>query len=91
MIAQIGEAGREAVIPLENNTGGLAEIARKLTEFMVDTPAIGNNELLTILTRIYERLERLQVVLDSGELVGGILDPMDTALNDKYNKVARGW
>lgn len=91
MIAEIGEAGREAVIPLENNTGGLAEIARKLSEFMVDTPAIGNDELLTILTRIYERLERLQVVLDSGELVGGILDPMDTALNDKYNKVARGW
>lgn len=90
-LAEIGEAGREAVIPLENNTGGLAEIARKLAEFMVDTPAIGNNELLTILTRIYERLERLQVVLDSGELVGGILDPMDTALNDKYNKVARGW
>ena len=91
MIAEIGEAGREAVIPLENNTGGLAEIARKLSEFMVDTPAIGNDELLTILTRIYERLERLQVVLDTGDLVGGILDPMDTALNDKYNKVARGW
>lgn len=91
MIAEIGEAGREAVIPLENNTGGLAEIARKLSEFMVDTPPIGNEEMLTILTRIYERLERLQVVLDSGELVGGILDPMDTALNDKYNKVARGW
>lgn len=91
MIAEIGEAGREAVIPLENNTGGLAEIARKLSEFMIDRPAIGNDELLTILTRIYERLERLQVVLDSGELVGGILDPMDTALNDKYNKVARGW
>lgn len=91
MIAEIGEAGREAVIPLENNTGGLSEIARKLSEFMIDRPAIGNNELLTVLTRIYDRLDRLQVVLDSGELVGGILDPMDTALNDKYNKVARGW
>lgn len=91
MIAEIGEAGREAVIPLERNTGGLAEIARKLNEFMVRQPSASDGAVLAVLSRIYERLDRLQVVLDSGELVGGILDPMDTALNDKYNKVARGW
>lgn len=90
-IAEIGENGREAVIPLENNTGGLAEIARKLNEYMGRQPSLGNEAVLSALARIYERLDRLQVVLDSGELVGGILDPMDTALNDKYNKVARGW
>jgi phage-related protein len=90
-IAEIGEAGREAVIPLERNTGGLAEIARKLNEYMIRQPIFGDEAILTALSRIYERLDRLQIVLDSGELVGGILDPMDTALNDKYNKVARGW
>ena len=90
-IAEIGENGREAVLPLENNTGWLRDIARKLNEYMIHQPSLGNEAVLTALARIYERLDRLQVVLDSGELVGGILDPMDTALNDKYNKVARGW
>lgn len=36
-IAQIGEAGKEAVIPLENNTGGLNLLADKLAD------KIGNN------------------------------------------------
>lgn len=47
--------------------------------------------LMGLLREIRDKLSRLQVVLDSGELVGGIIDPIDTALNDKYNKVARGW
>jgi phage-related minor tail protein len=32
-IAQIGEAGKEAVLPLENNTGWIREIAKELAEF----------------------------------------------------------
>lgn len=38
-IAEIGEAGREAVIPLENNKAGLREIARMLREEIPDKPA----------------------------------------------------
>jgi phage-related minor tail protein len=90
-IAEIGENGREAVLPLENNTGWLQDIARRLNEYMVRQPILNDGAVLASLDRIYERLDRLQVVLDSGELVGGIVDPMDVALNDRYNKVARGW
>ena len=38
MLANIGEAGKEAVIPLERNKAGLREIARLLVDEM---PAIG--------------------------------------------------
>ena len=47
--------------------------------------------LMSTLREIRDRLSRLQIVLDSGELVGGIIDPIDSALNNKYSKVARGW
>ena len=90
-IAQIGEDGREAVIPLERNTEWLNELADKLNARMGGMNGANLEAVNNSLNRIYERLERLQVVLDSGELVGGIIDPVDTALNDKYNKVARGW
>ena len=90
-IAQIGEDGREAVLPLENNTGWLREIARNLNDYMVNQPTAGNEAVLTALNRIYQRLDQLQIVLDTGELVGGIIDPIDSALNDKSYKVARGW
>lgn len=90
-IAEIGENGREAIIPLENNTGWLKQVAKELNRYTA-SPLMGNNAaLLSKLDRIYDRLDHLQVVLDSGELVGGIIDPVDNALNDKYSKVARGW
>ena len=90
-IAEIGENGAEAVIPLEKNTEGIKKIAQVLNSFMAPTGAADLSALLGKLDQIYERLDRLQVVLDSGELVGGIIDPVDEALNDKYGKVARGW
>ena len=89
-IAEIGEDGREAIIPLENNTGWLRKVARELNEYM-DPGRSGDSALGAKLDRIYERLSRLQVVLDSGELVGGILDPIDEGLSDKYAKAERGW
>lgn len=90
-IAEIGEDGAEAVVPLENNTGWLRKVAQELNSYMTPAGGFDLNAMLGKLDRIYERLDRLQVVLDSGELVGGIIDPVDEALNDKYGKVARGW
>jgi phage-related minor tail protein len=89
-IAEIGEDGREAVIPLEKNTGWMKLLARELTSYM-RPQGLQDGALLSRLDRIYDRLNRLQVVLDSGELVGGIVDGVDEALGDKYTKVARGW
>lgn len=40
---------------------------------------------------IYDRLNALKVILDSGELVGAIIDPLDEAMNSRYGEVARGW
>jgi len=90
-VAEIGEDGAEAIVPLEKNTGWLRNVAKELNRYSA-SPGMGSNgELLSKLDRIYDRLDRLQVILDSGELVGGIIDPVDNALNDKYSKVARGW
>ena len=88
-IAEIGENGAEAIVPLENNTGYLKHVARELNRLTGNSVASG--ALLDKLDLIYQRLERLQVVLDSGELVGGIIDPVDERLSDKYIKAARGW
>ena len=90
-IAEIGEDGAEAVVPLENNTGWLKKVARELNSYMTPAGGFDLTALLGKLDRIYERLEHLQVVLDSGELVGGIIESVDEALNDKYDKTVRGW
>lgn len=42
-IANIGEAGREAVLPLENNTGWMDDLAGKLADELVSRMPIGNN------------------------------------------------
>lgn len=47
--------------------------------------------LMTMLQNILDKLDRLKVVLDSGELVGGIIDEIDGGLSDKYSKIERGW
>lgn len=90
LIAQIGEDGAEAVVPLEKNTEWIQKVARELNGQM-QSGGVANEAMLKKLDQIYTRLDRLQVVLDSGDLVGGIIDPIDTALHGKYSKAARGW
>ncbi len=80
-------SGAEAVVPLEHNTEWLDKIAQRLDR---NNPTPDNVEVLTALDRIYDRLNRLQVVLNNGVLVGEILDDIDAGLADKQLLSARG-
>ena len=86
-VAQIGEDGREAIIPLEKNTGWLREVARELNDHLSGP---SNMEVLSKLDGIYERLGRLQMVTDTGALVGEMLDKIDAGLGEKQLLGARG-
>ena len=86
-LAEIGEDGAEAVIPLENNTEWLDKVAQRLNR---NDPIANNAEVLNALGKIYDRLDRLQVVLNNGVLVGEILDDIDMGLADKQLLRARG-
>ena len=87
MFEIIGEDGAEAVVPLENNTEWLDKVAQRLDR---NNPSFNEGALLSKLDRIYDRLNRLQVVLDNGTLVGEILDDIDAGLADKELLKARG-
>ena len=87
-LAQIGEDGAEAVIPLENNTEWIRLVARGLSDQLGMSG--GNAELLNKLDNIYEKLGRLQVVLDTGTLVGETIDKIDAGLGDRQSLRARG-
>ena len=70
-----------------------ATINRKLaTTFSVDSANISNDNtsLLRKLDNIYERLNRLQIVLDTGTLVGETIDKIDAGLANKQVLSARG-
>ena len=86
--AQIGEDGAEAVIPLENNTEWMRLVARGISENLSMSGA--NGELLNKLDNIYERLNRLQVVLDTGTLVGETIDKIDAGLGNRQSLRLRG-
>lgn len=93
-------AARDAI---KGMTGGMldtgmelngATLNRKLSAtFKSSTSGSGINatQLMNSLNDIYNRLDNLTVVLDTGKLIGGIVDPMDSALSVKNKKVVRGW
>lgn len=56
-----------------------------------DSNAVDVGSILDKLDRLYEGIRSLQIVLDSGETVGALIDKIDSGLNDRYDKLARGW
>ena len=88
--AEIGEDGREAVIPLEKNLGWLDQLARQLTERMSMAPGLTDGAVLSKLDDIYNRLDRMQIVLDTGTLVGETIEKIDAGLMDRQLLNARG-
>lgn len=88
-VGLFGEDGTEAVVPLEKNTEWLDVVARKLYERLPG--GMGSDpEVLKRLEAIYNRLARMKVVLDSGEVVGGLIDEIDEALGIKQLLTERG-
>ena len=70
-----------------------ATINHKLnTTFTVGSAGVGkNNDLLNRLDSIYDRLNRLQIVHDTGTLVGETVDAYDQAFANRKTQLARGW
>lgn len=68
-----------------------ATINRKLSTTFVGTVGnTANSALLSKLDGIYERLNRLQIVLDTGTLVGETIDQIDAGLANRQLLSARG-
>ena len=83
-----GEAGKEAVLPLSSFYTELRSI---LGSFLRSpSEAFDMTGLFNRLDGIYDRLGRLQVLLDTGTLVGEILDQLDAALAAKQRLSERG-
>lgn len=82
-----GEDGKEAIVPLEKNTGWVRRVAAELSEEY-------NNETMREMAdgirELSDKIDRIRVVLDSGELVGGILDKIDRQLGINAGYTERG-
>ena len=86
-----GEDGAEAIIPLEHNTQWIDAVARQLNDTRKATSVnVDMSGFTEKLDKIYERLNRMQIVLDTGTLVGETIDKIDNALADKQLLNARG-
>lgn len=88
-LAEIGEDGAEAIVPLENNTEWIKLVARGLRD-QLPVNTTDNTALLEKLDGIYDRLNRLQIVLDTGTLVGETIDKIDSGLANRQLLSARG-
>jgi SLT domain-containing protein len=82
-IVEVAENGREAIIPLERNTGWINEIARRLNSASANNTTGSDLAMLDKLDRIYERINRMKIVLDSGALVGETIEQIDAGLADR--------
>jgi len=94
-LAMIGEDGKEAVVPLEKNTGWIDALAEKLSYRVAGNAydvsrraATGANytgalaAMQRTLDTLAEEIKNLQIVLDTGAVVGGLAPAMDTALGN---------
>ena len=82
-----GEEGREAIVPLERNTGWIRSVAAELSE---EYNSGAMQEIADEVRELSEKIDRIRVVLDSGELVGGISEEIDRVLGRNAGYVSRG-
>lgn len=85
-----GEAGKEAIIPLENDTKGIELIAGKISQFMPQADTVVLQDKMNRMIDLLEQLTTRQVVLDSGAVVGQLAPAMNNALGEVYEASGRG-
>lgn len=82
----VGEAGAEAIAPISK--------LMDYTRLAVDGSNAGLESKLDIVIKILQYylpwLKNMKLVLDTGELVGGIVDPLDKALAEKEEDRRKG-
>lgn len=78
-----GEAGPEVIMGLDAFQNMTTGVNGELLSVM--------NRVLAIMDSYFPRFLDTNIVLDSGELVGGIATKMDMALGKLQNRKARGW
>ena len=78
-----GEAGPEVIMGLDSFQNMTTGVNGELLSVM--------NRVLAIMDSYFPRFLDTSIVLDSGELVGGIAPKMDMALGKLQNRKARGW
>ncbi|GAB2025808.1 phage tail tape measure protein [Lactovum odontotermitis] len=80
----VGEAGAEAVLPLNDKT--YAGIGAGIGKFLS-----GNNiQIIELLQQLISVVGNQKVVLETGALVGGISDSMNYALGEKTSRTGKG-
>ena len=89
-IAQIGENGREAVVPLEKNTGWMNEVADRLNALQKNNAPIDNEKIITKLDEMIDAIKNLKIYLDSGVLAGELVPAIDSKLGDINKLRGRG-
>ena len=88
-IAQIGEDGKEAIVPLENNTEWIDKVAERLNNQRPKDPE-DNSAIMQKLKEVIEAIKSLKIYLDSGVLVGELAPAMDGELGNINRLRGRG-
>ena len=81
-IAEIGEDGAEAVVPLEKNTEWIDKLAEKVNG--------GNPAVMNRIIELLEELTSMKIYLNNEVLVGELAPAMDTKLGDINRLRGRG-
>lgn len=88
-------SGAEAVVPLENNKAWLSRLAVELDQIQSQKPQnIGSDRMEALLEHIIvllEGMQKRQICLDSGVLVGELAEPINKRLGVIYNRNNRGY
>ena len=82
--------GAEAVVPLHNNKKWIKAVAEDMDNATGGASTVVQALLADILAQLQTIAEK-DIVLDTGALVGGLADPIDTRLGQIRAQKARAW